>query len=76
MNIENKIRKRIKTLELLKKAPIKEIEITREEAEKLGDNKTIDGVKLIVVNKLGDMTNKDCFAYQRKQMLLFKRIIL
>ena len=42
----------------------------------LGDKKTIDGVKPIVVDKLGDMTNKDCFAYQRRQMLLFERIIL
>lgn len=76
MSIEDKIRKRITTMEMLKHEHINEIQITKQEAEKLGDKKTIDGVKLIVVDKLGDMTNKDCFAYQRKQMLLFKRIIL
>lgn len=63
MNIEDKIRKRIKAMEMLKCEYISEIQITREEAEILGDKKTIDGRKLIVVDKLGDLTKKDCFAY-------------
>lgn len=63
MNIENKIRKRIKTAEMLKCEHIDEIQITKEEAEQLGARSTIDGVKLIIVDKLGDMSKKDCFAY-------------
>lgn len=63
MTIEDKIRKRIKTMEMLKNEPVKEIQISKEEAEKLGDRKVLDGVKLIVVEKLGDRTKKDCFAY-------------
>ena len=42
---------------------IDEIQITKKEAEKLGDRRVIDHVKLIVVDKLGDMTRRDCFAY-------------
>lgn len=63
MTIEDKIKKRIKTMEMLKCEHIKEIQILKEEAEKLGDRKAIDGVKLIVTDKLGDLTKKDCFAY-------------
>lgn len=63
MTIEDKIKKRIKTMEMLKNEPVREIQINKEEAEKLGDRKALDGVKLIVVDKLGDRTKKDCFAY-------------
>ena len=63
MTIEDKIRKRIKTMEMLKNEPVKEIQISKEESEKLGDRKVLDGVILIVVDKLGDRTKKDCFAY-------------
>ena len=65
MKIEDKIIRRIKTMEQLKHAHIEEIQITKEEAAELGHVKSIDGVKLIVVDKLGDLSNKDCFAYQR-----------
>lgn len=61
MTIEDKIRKRIKTMETLRNEPIKEIQISKEEAEKIGDRKVLDGVKLILKNK--NMTKKDCFAY-------------
>lgn len=61
--IVDKIRKRIRTLETAKAETIEEIQITKQEAEMLGDRTAIDGVKLIVVDKLGDMTNTDCFAY-------------
>lgn len=45
---------------------IKEIQITKKEAEQLGERAYIDHVKLVVVDKLGDMSNKDCFAYLNK----------
>ena len=64
MKLENKIRKRIKTMSMLQGENIKEIQITRKEAEQLGNINMIDNVKLIVVEKLGDMTKKDCFAYK------------
>lgn len=63
MTIEDKIRKRIRTMETLTNEQIKEIQISKTEAENLGDRKAIDGVKLIVTDKLGDLTKKDCFAY-------------
>lgn len=64
MNIVEKIRKRIMTRQMLEGRIIEEIQITKQEAEQLGDRqKIIDGVKLIVVDKLGDMTKKECFAY-------------
>lgn len=64
MDIIRKIRKRIKTLEMLNCRHIEEVQITREEAEILGDKiKEIDGVRLVIVDKLGDMSKKDCFAY-------------
>lgn len=61
--VTDKIRKRIITKQMLECKAINEIQITKQEAEQLGDKRVIDGVKLIVVDKLGDMTNKDCFAY-------------
>ena len=67
MNIEDKIRKRIKTMSMLQGENIKEIQITRKEAEQLGNINMIDNVKLIVVEKLGDMTKKDCFAYKENK---------
>ena len=63
MTIEDKIRKRIKTMETLKNEPVKEIQISKEEAEKIGDRKVLDGVKIIVTDKIGDQTKKDCFAF-------------
>ena len=67
MNIKNKIQKRIMSMQLLQGKVIKEIQITRQEAEQLGNVNLIDGVKLVIVDKLGDMTNKDCFAYRGEQ---------
>lgn len=67
MNIEDKIKKRIKTMETLQGKVVNEIQITRQEAEQLGDIKVIDGAKLMIVDKLGDMTKKDCFAYRKNR---------
>lgn len=64
--IVDKIRKRIMTRETMEGKVIKEIQITKKEAEQLGEKKQIDNVKLVIVDKLGDMTNKDCFAYLNK----------
>lgn len=61
--IVSKIRKRIMTRQMLECRAIEEIQITKEEAEQLGEVRVMDNVKLIVVDKLGDMTNKDCFGY-------------
>ena len=62
--MKRKIRKRIETKQLIEGKAIKEVQITKKEAEQLGDGITkIDGVELIVVDKLGDRTKKDCFAY-------------
>jgi len=62
--IKRKIRKRIETSQLIEGKVIKTIEITKKEAEQLGDRiSKVDGVELIVVDKLGDRTKKDCFAY-------------
>ena len=41
MNIEDKIRKRITTMEMLKHEHVNEIQITKQEAEKLGDKKQL-----------------------------------
>ena len=68
MNTIDKIKKRIKTLNLVKDEPIKEVEVTREEFMQIPDKiKSIDGVKIVVVDKLGDKTKKDCFAYKDKK---------
>ena len=67
MKLEDKIRKRIKTMSTMQGENIKEIQITRKEAEQLGNINMIDNVKLIVVEKLGDMTKKDCFAYKENK---------
>ena len=66
MNIERKIQKRIATIRMLKCANIDEIQITKEEAEQLGDRRVLDGVKLVVVEKIGNKTKKDCFAYKER----------
>ncbi len=63
MTIIDKIKKRIITRETMEGKVIDEIQITKKEAEKLGDRRVIDHVKLKVVDKLKDMTRKDCFAY-------------
>ncbi len=67
MNVKDKIQKRIMSMQLLQGKVIKEIQITKQEAEQLGSVNVIDGVKLIVVDKLGDLSNKDCFAYKGNQ---------
>ncbi len=68
MTIKNKIRKRIDSWNIILEEPIKYINITKEEAEKLGDNiKQIDGVKLIVADKLTDKIKGDCFAYHKNK---------
>ena len=59
----HKIRRRIMTRQMIECKTIDEIQITRQEAEQLGERTTIDNVKLIVVDKLGDMSKKDCFSY-------------
>lgn len=65
MNTLDKIKKRIHTLEIAKKEHITEVQITRQEYMQLPANtKLIDGVRLIVVDKLGDCTKRDCYAYQ------------
>lgn len=61
--VADKIRKRIRTLEIAKAETVEEIQITKKEAEQLGETRTIDNVKLIVVDKIGDLSKKDCFAY-------------
>lgn len=63
MKIQDKIRKRIQSMQILQGKAIKEIQITKKEAEQLGNFRNIDGVELIIVDKLGDLSNKDCFAY-------------
>ena len=67
LNIKDKIRKRIKTMEMAQGKVIDEIQITKQEAEQLGSINAIDGVKLVIVEKLGDMTKKDCFAYRKNR---------
>jgi hypothetical protein len=47
MKIENKLRKRIKTITILKKEYPKEMEISKEEYDEIKKDK-LDGVKLIV----------------------------
>ena len=61
--IVDKIRKRIRTLETARGKIVEEIQITKQEAEQLGNISAIDHVKIIVVDKLGDMTRRDCFGY-------------
>lgn len=58
-----KIQRRIKTREALEGKKINEIQITKKEAEILGEIKRINGVKIIIVENLKDMTKIDCFAY-------------
>ena len=74
MTIINKIRKRIMTRKLMESRRISEIQITKKEAEQLGERTYIDNVKLIVVDKLGDMSNKDCFAYLGKDCYSLKEL--
>lgn len=74
MTIINKIRKRIMTRQLMESRRISEIQITKQEAEQLGEVRVIDNVELIVVNKLGDMSNKDCFAYEEKNCYCLKEL--
>ena len=66
MSIENTIRKRINTTQMLKGKKINEVQITKEEARQLENRKRIDGVKLVVVDKLGEKTKTDCFGYTNK----------
>lgn len=61
--IVDKIRKRIRTRQMIEGKVIDEIQITKKEAEQLGERSMIDNVKLIIVDQLGDLSNKDCFAY-------------
>lgn len=70
MLAENKIRKRIKTIEMLTHRKVEEIEISEEEAKELEDIKEIDKVKLVIANKPNNLKEKcnfkckeDCFAY-------------
>ena len=65
MNTLDKIKRRIHILEIDRKEHPTEVQITRQEYMELpADTKLIDGVRLIVVDKLGDCTKKDCYAYQ------------
>lgn len=61
--IVDKIRKRIRTQQMLEKKIIKQIQITKKESEELKGKKEIDGVELIVVGKLGNTIKTNCFAY-------------
>lgn len=61
--IVDKIRKRIKTRQMIEGKIIEEVQITTKEAGQLGNIKMIDNVKLIVVDKLKDKAREDCFAY-------------
>ncbi len=78
--IKRKIRKRIQTIQLIEGRVIEEVQITREEAEQLGDRiKEIDGAELIIVDKLGGENEKRLFCLYRKwkrkkKMLLFKQV--
>ena len=68
MNMVDKIKKRIETLEFAKNEKIKEVEVTKEEAEQIPEKiKGINGVRLIIVDELGDRSKKDCFAYKDKK---------
>lgn len=68
MTIKNKIRKRIKTWNMISKEPVEQIEITEEEAIQLRNIKEIDGVRLITVKNLENFgEKKDCFAYQENK---------
>ena len=69
MTIKNKIRKRINSWNIISKEPITYVKITKEESEELGDRiKQIDGVKLVVVDELGEKPEKeDCFAYLKNK---------
>lgn len=67
MKVEDKIRKRIKTKEMIKNDIITQIQITKEEAKELGKKRKIDGIDLIVVDKLGEMTKKDCKFYKNNE---------
>lgn len=59
----NKIKNRIKTRQMIEGGVIEEIQITKKEAEKLGEIKRINNVRLIIVDKLKDLTKTDCYAY-------------
>lgn len=61
--IVDKIRKRIKEIQLIEGKIIEAVQITQEEFEQLGGRTEIDNVKLIVVKKLENIVKTDCFAY-------------
>ena len=69
MGVADRIRRRIKAFESMK-GKIEELQITKEEAEELvkelGSFKEFEGKKLIIVDELGDLSKKDCFAYIKK----------
>lgn len=67
LKVVNKIRKRIMSRQLMEGEVISEVQITKKEAEQLGEITILDGIKLIVVERLGDMTNKHCFGYIDKK---------
>jgi len=66
-DIIKKIRKRIKTRQMLEKELVEKIQVTKKEAEQLGCRKQIDGVRFVIVEKLGDMTKTDCFAFKERK---------
>ena len=73
--IKRKIRKRIQTIQLMEGRVIKEVQITKVEAEQIGVRLSeIDGVKLIIVDKLGEKTRKDCFSYQKRNCYCLKEL--
>ena len=59
---------------MLKNELVTTIEITKEEAEKLGDIKEIEGVKLVVVDNLGKPIKYDCFAYANGKCSALKEL--
>lgn len=66
MTLIERIRKRIKTREMMEGTEIDEVQITEKEAKELNGLKKIDNVRLIVVEELRDMAKKDCFAYMKE----------
>lgn len=66
MKTINKIKKRIKTIEQITGKLVEEVQITKEESEQIGNISSIDRVKIIVVDKLGEKTKRNCFAYNEK----------
>lgn len=60
MEMFEKIKKRIKTMQIITNGKTKELTITKKEAKELGNVDMIDGVSLIIAK-----AKEDCFAYKK-----------